>query len=188
MINLRKKILVPTTLALLAMLFVSIVNAQVAIAPVTVRMDKRNYLPGEKGEIYVSFYNDANSPVSIHNITVIYYEWQAYIDDKWVGNKTIKVDLTAKEHGVKQLDPIDFVVPSDGRAGYCSVKILIGTTAGYESGNGEIYVTQTPHYMEQILTLFTVQVVLLIVCTIIIAATIFLSARRPQVTWKHEEK
>jgi len=37
-------------------------------------------------------------------------------------------------------------------------------------------------------TLFTIQAVLLIVCTVIIAATIFLSARRPQVTWKAEEK
>jgi len=42
--------------------------------------------------------------------------------------------------------------------------------------------------MEQIITLFTIQVVLLIVCTIIIAATIFLSARRPRITWKAEEK
>jgi hypothetical protein len=42
--------------------------------------------------------------------------------------------------------------------------------------------------MDKLVTLFTVQVVLLIVCTIIIAATIFLSARKPQVTWKAEEK
>jgi hypothetical protein len=42
--------------------------------------------------------------------------------------------------------------------------------------------------MDQIITLFTIQVVLLIVCTIIIAATIFLSTRRPQIMWKTEEK
>jgi len=42
--------------------------------------------------------------------------------------------------------------------------------------------------MDKLVTLFTVLVVLVIVCTIIIAATIFLSARKPQVTWKPEEK
>jgi len=188
-INLRKKILVSTTLALLAMLFVSIVNAQ-AITSVTVRTNKANYLPGEKGTIYIDFYNDGSSPISIHNITLIYNGWQAYIDGKWVGNETIDItkEGTVSEHGVKQLDPIDFVVPSDGRGVYCSVSISVGTTDGYEYGGVGISVTQTPQYVEQIVTLFTVQVVLLIVCTIIIAATIFLSARRPQVTWKHEEK
>jgi hypothetical protein len=55
-------------------------------------------------------------------------------------------------------------------------------------GDNLIYITQTPRYMDQIITLFTIQVVLLIVCTIIVAATIFLSARRPQIMWKSEEK
>jgi hypothetical protein len=40
--------------------------------------------------------------------------------------------------------------------------------------------------MDKIITLFTIQAVLLIICTIIIAATIFLSVRRPRVTWKKE--
>ena len=51
----------------------------------------------------------------------------------------------------------------------------------------EIQVVKTPVYMDQIVTIFTIQVVLLIICTIIIAATIFLSARRPQITWRREE-
>ena len=185
----KKKILIPTTIAFSIMLFISIVNAQMIIIPeVSVRTDKPQYLPGGKGTIYITFYNDRSNPLSIHNITVIYHQWQAYMDNKWVGNKTIEVDLTVKEHGIKSLDPVDFTVPSDGRAEDCDVTVQIGTTQGFEYGYATIYVVETLYYMEQIVMLFTILVVLTIVCTIIIAATIFLSARRPQVTWKREEK
>jgi len=185
---LKKKILIPTIFVLLAMLFISVVNAQITIPSVTVRTDKPKYLPGEKGTIYITFYNDKSGPVSIHNITVIYYQWQAYINNKWVGNETIEKTLTVGEYEIKPLDPVDFTVPNDGRAENCSVEILIGTTDGFEHGYATISVAETDYHMEQIVTLFTIHVVLLIVCTIIIAATIFLSARRPQVTWKPTEK
>jgi methionine aminopeptidase len=84
---------------------------------------------------------------------------------------------------------ITFTVPTDGRAVDTSVKVEIGTDKGFEYGYASINLQEpTPKYMEQIATLFTIQVVLLIVCTIIIAATIFLSARRPSLVWKAEEK
>ena len=184
----KKKILIPTTIAFSIMLFISIVSAQPTIPKVSVRTDKQQYLPGGKGAIYITFYNDQSDPISIHNITIIYYQWQAYIDDKWVGNKTIEVDFTVKEYGVKQLDTVDFTVPSDGRAVDCAVTVQIGTTEGFEYGSATISVAETDYPMEQVVTLFTILVVLTIVCAIIIAATIFLSARRPQVTWKPQEK
>jgi hypothetical protein len=51
-----------------------------------------------------------------------------------------------------------------------------------------IQVVLTPRHIEQIVTLFTIQEVLIIVCTIIIAATVFLSSRRPKPVWKAEEQ
>lgn len=180
----KKKVL--TTSVLLIALVLSAANAQV-IPNVSVRTDKPNYLPGEKGTIYITFHNRKTEPVEIHNITVIYREWQAYIDDKWVGNETIEYEnfvVTGKDVG--QLNPVEFVVPSDGRAETCYVTIDIATTDGYKSSDVWIYVTQTPYFMEQIITLLTILVVLLIVCTIIIAATIFLSRRRPQVMWRQQ--
>lgn len=179
-----KKEIVAT--CILAMLFISTVNAQPVVS---VRTDKPTYLPGEKGRIYVTFHNKDDDPVQIYNITVRYDQWEAYVDNNWVGNETIYYDnyvVTGKAVG--QLDPVEFVVPSDGRAVSCSVTVELNTTKGtYEAfPKPFIAVVETPYFMEQIITLFTILVVLLIVCTIIIAATIFLSRRRPPVTWREE--
>jgi hypothetical protein len=92
--------------------------------------------------------------------------------------------------GVYKFEDITFTVPTDGRGVPTGVSIRIGTNKGYVDEGGSYYINvyTAPKYMEQVITLFTIQVVLIIVCTIIIAATIFLSARRPQVVWKAEEK
>lgn len=186
--SLKKKSLILTAIVCSMVLGISIVNAQTT-PKVTVRTDKPRYLPGEKGTIHVTFYNDANDPVSVHNITVIFNYWQAYIDGKWVGNKTIELDVTVKEKGIEPLDPIDFTVPSDGRAAVdCPGEVKIGTSDGFKYGYFTVHIVETPSYMEQIVTLLTILVVLVIVCTIIIAATIFLSARRPKVAWREPEK
>jgi len=63
------------------------------------------------------------------------------------------------------------------------------------SDTGSIYldVVKAPEYVEnkdvdKILTLFTVLVVLVIICTAIIASAIFLSGHRPQVVWSKEKE
>lgn len=181
----KKEIL--ATCALLSMLFISAVNAQISIPNVAVRTDKPTYQPGEKGTIYITFYNSADDPVVIENITVVYEDWQAYIDNKWVGNDTIEYkDEVVTKNEVGQYS-VDFVVPSDGRAETSDAEIYFSREAtGWPDAETTIYVTETPYFMEQIITLLTILVVLLIVCTIIIAATIFLSRRRPPVTWRQE--
>jgi hypothetical protein len=87
---------------------------------------------------------------------------------------------------------MDFTVPTDGRAVDTPVQIEVHTEeAGVISLPGDkllIRVSETPLYMVQILNLLTVHVVLMIVCTIIIAAIIFLSTRRPKAVWVEEEK
>jgi hypothetical protein len=136
---------------------------------VTVWTDKAEYAAGESGTLYIRFYNNLGGAITLKKITIVYEDWRAYRNGQWEGNLTMDVNAAIISKGVFE-NETKFTVPTDGRS----------------KNNCDI--TQTPRYMDQIITLFTIQVVLLIVCTIIIAATIFLSARRPQIMWKTEEK
>jgi len=189
--KLNKKIFAFIVMTVSMLLLASLVNAQPET--VTVWTDKHEYSPGQTGKLYVAYNNILEDPVTIRNITVVFSQWWAYISDAWVGNLTYKPsenEKTLAEHATRVFE-ISFTVPSDGRARSTNAEIKVYTNLPYFDkpiSDPEISVFETPVDMEQIITLFTIQVVLLIVCTIIIAATIFLSARRPQVTWKPQEK
>ena len=149
--------------------------------------DKPEYAPGESGTLYITFSNNLGKKVSIYNITITFELWFAYTAGKWEGNYTIEVN-TVYNPGDKLEKQIDFTVPTDGRAKSTQVTVNVNADTYIPDTDYDVEVVTTPKYMEQLITLFTIQVVLLIVCTIIIAATIFLSARRPRITWKAEEK
>ena len=200
--NLKRKYLaiVITTMAISAIFLTSLAYAQV---PTTVNIyawtDKTYYNLGEKGILYIVIRNDRkDEDLILKNITIT-YPWFAYTGEKWEGNDTIKPDVAFMKNGGIYTKSVDFDVPRDGRA----VGGMYGTTlqiivavdkAPYQYLHSmPIYIKSTPIYMsfedmDKIVTLFTVQAVLIIVCTIIIAATIFLSARRPQVMWREAEK
>ena len=184
----RKKICL-SALVLTIVLLASSVVAQ-DIDPITIWSDKHQYSPGERGTLYVAFHNERDVAVTIKNITIDYQYWRAHTSDGWVGNETRIVDepLAAKKTHV--FDDIEFTVPADGRAVSTTVQVTTYTDQWpFEiTGYGYINVPTTPAYMEQIVTLFTLLVVLVIVCTIIIAATVFLSARRPKVMWREAER
>ncbi|RLI42066.1 hypothetical protein DRO59_05265 [Candidatus Bathyarchaeota archaeon] len=154
--------------------------------------DKAEYSAGQTGTLYITYNNDRDDPITIRNITITFEEWRAYINNKWVGNVTYtpkENEKTVTEHTARMFE-VSFTVPSDGRAKTTNVSIIVSTNEPVPDSktiiNG-VCVVETPVYMDQIVTIFTIQVVLLIICTIIIAATIFLSARRPQITWRREE-
>ncbi len=176
--------------ALSLFLVIPLTSAAVTIQPVTVWTDKQKYAPGEKGTLYVAFYNTRDEPVDIKNITIVYQSWAAYIEGTgWVGNETKKLTEPLSSKTTRVFKDITFTVPTDGRGTPTYVYVEIGTNKGYVSESGYINVPDTPRYMDQIVSLFTIQIVLIIVATIIVAATIFLSARRPpQMIWKSEEK
>ena len=190
MTKLNKKVFAFIVMTVSMLLLAPLVNAQPET--VTVWTDKHEYSPGQTGKLYVAYNNVRKDPVTIRNITVVFSQWCAYVNDAWVGNLTYKPsenEKTIAEYTTRVFE-ISFTVPSDGRARWTDAEIKVYTNLGYDqpSSDPTISVFETPVYMEQIITLFTIQVVLLIVCTIIIAATIFLSARRPQVTWRPQEK
>jgi hypothetical protein len=180
--------LVLSAVILSIVLCVPLVTAAYEPNDVTVWTDKQKYVPGEKGTLYVAFYNSIDVAVTIQSITIIYNSWKAYSGENWIGNETRTVNIPLSGKGAHVFNDITFTVPTDGRAVNTSVSVEIKTDHGYEYGGGYINVPKVPSYMEQIVTLFTILVVLLIVCTIIIAATIFLSARRPQVMWRRPEE
>jgi len=183
----NKKIFVSFLIVFSVLLLAHAANA---IDPITAWTDKPRYNLGEKGTIHIAFLNTRDFGVKVENLTVTYKSWQAYKDGNWIGNETHTIGVNVGKGNVYLID-VTFTVPNDGRAkGECNVDVRIGTDYGYETKPNvvSIEVSETPTYMEQIVTLFTIQVVLIIVCTVIMAATIFLSARRPQVTWKSEEK
>jgi len=178
--------------ALLA-IFVSVfLVSPMAIAQpdtLTLWTDRTKYGPSEKGTLYIAYFNDLTAAVEIKNITLTYVNWNAYINNAWVGNETRKytgVSLVGNEKRV--FSDITFTVPSDGRAVSTQVNVEIWTDHGRRLESVYINVPETPRSLEQIVTLLTVLVVLVIVCSIIVAAAIFLSARRPQVMWSKEEK
>ncbi|MBS7616789.1 hypothetical protein KEJ45_06295 [Candidatus Bathyarchaeota archaeon] len=162
--------------------------------------DKTNYAPGEKGTLTIVIRNDrTDEDLILYNITII-YPWFAYTGDKWEGNDTITVGESLLKNGGVKTYTKEFTVPNDGRAlsspfGYSQISIVATVnTYPYEySETAYFYVKSTPLYItiedwDKAVTLFTIQVILIIVCTIIIAATVFLSSRRPKVMWREEEK
>jgi hypothetical protein len=159
------------------------------------------YMPGQTGTLYIVVLNYRSSPVEIKNIT-IYYPWLNYAKDKgWTGNDTIipsSTEKTLSSDGGKFEKEIQFTIPNDGsiiHGVFSTADVTVYDKDGNEVASTEAYIVVAvpTSYLaiqdvDKLTTLFTVQVILLIVCTIIIAATIFLAGHRPQLTWRREEE
>lgn len=185
----NRKMFAITIVVLSAFLIMPLANAAVTPLPVTIWTDRSQYAPGDKGTLYVAYYNDRDVAITIKNISITYASWMAYINGVWVGNETrVNINQPVSSKATYIFSDITFTVPSDGRGVDTYAFVTIITDYGSPGDNVLISVPQTPAYLQQIVTLFTILEVLTIVCTIIIAATIFLSARRPQVMWKTEQK
>jgi len=163
-------------------------TAQPSPPAISIWLDKPIYGPGDSGTVFISYYNGGANAITIRQITIIYDEWMVYRNGQWEGNQTIDVNQAVVSKGIYE-NQTDFTVPTDGRGTSTTVNVYFDTVeAGTIRAGTTISVTQTPMFSQQLITLLTVLLVLMIVCTVIIAATIFLSARRPQVTWKTEQK
>lgn len=180
-----KKVIALITLAFTVFLFIPLVSA-LALDTITLWTNKSEYTPGEIGTLHIVFYNDKRVTLTIENITIIFESWRTYETGQWKGNYTIEVKKAFVPDEILEKE-VSFTVPTDGRAVNTDARVEVYANGYAFVEKYEISVSQTPLYMEQIITLFTIQVVLIIVCTIIIAATIFLSTRKPQVAKKETE-
>jgi hypothetical protein len=187
----RKFLLILTAIAFSALALTTRVNAFASIA-IYGYVDKPQYMLGDTGTLKIWVVNDGTEDVILKSVT-IKYPWNGFYI--WEGNETIDDINAVIPPGGNWSTSRTFTVPTDGRATGGSIYVHVVTDKVTETEPNLITmkVASAPAYgslqdMDKLVTLFTVQTVLLIVCTIIIAATIFLSGRKPQVTWKAEEK
>ena len=189
--RLKKKMYTMIILAVSVLLIIPLAGAQ-GPGQLTAWTDRPEYGPGESGTLSFTFLNLMGRTIAIKKITILFTHWQAYKNGQWEGNQTIEVNSALVVDQLYQ-NSTKFTVPTDGRATTTWLEITIQTdefgdlTYRYPD-TPIIPVILTPRYMEQIVTLLTIQEVLIIVCTIIIAATVFLSSRKPKPVWKTEEQ
>jgi hypothetical protein len=166
------------------------------VATVTVYgyTDKYYYSPGESVKLMFWVYNEGPDKIILENVTV-QFPWHKPV---WDGNITIPAANTVLDKGQSWNRNVTFTIPNDGRAnngGPISVEVVYwigGTVYKTKQTACSLNINPLPELalkdMDKLLTLITVQVVLVIVCTIILAATIFLSRRRPKTVFEEETK
>lgn len=182
-------------------IFLSVVSAiELNDVVISAYVDKPQYMPGEDGRLYINILNYKDKPVEIENITIL-YSWFGYVDNKWVGNETIipaSDEKALTKDGGKLIKQVAFTVPNDGRIlsgdgpGACEAQITVyfDDESFFESIPINVAYPQwhvSLQDMDKLMSLVTVQIVLTIVCTVILAAAIFLSRRKAPATWKKEE-
>lgn len=186
----RRKIIVLLVFATLSLVLMPLVYANGI--HVYVSKDKYEYAPGEKGTISVVLRNTGNDPIEVHNVSIQFTAWMMYTVDGWdeLGNDTIVYDEAIVVGGNKTvaLEDISFTVPTDGRAVSTNVKLWIysnlpGPLQPYAEQINVVPSSQRSilRALDNIVVLLTVAAILAILGAMIIAAAVFLSARRPNV-------
>lgn len=186
----RRKIIVLLVFATLSLVLMPLVYANGI--HVYVNKDKYEYAPGETGTISVVLRNTGNDPIEVHNVSIQFTAWMMYTVDGWdeLGNDTIVYDEAIVVGGNKTvaLEDISFTVPSDGRAVSTNVELWIysnlpGPLQPYAEQINVVPSSQRSilRALDNIVVLLTVAAILAILGAMIIAAAVFLSARRPNV-------
>jgi hypothetical protein len=197
---LEKKILLPLTIILITTLMPMLVQKAECVAVIEVYgyTDKLQYMPGETVTINLWVYNKGPDEIVLKNVTV-QLPWYSPV---WGGNYTVDAQNYVLPKGQSWNTTIrNIEIPQDGRAdGGGNIKVIvvyaIGSTIYTPEFKNAIHLSVIePSYtytsmenMDKLLTLLTVLTVLVVVCTIIVAAVIFLSSRRPKAIWVEEEK
>jgi len=196
---LRKLVTILFTLAMLAVVLVPSVKAQGIEAWVS--LDKMAYEPGQQGTISITIRNTGDDPIEVKNITIEFNDWMLYTEDGWdpLGNMTVVYSpaIIITSNSSVALDAITFTVPNDARGHSTSADLSIYTNKGRLSSyyimgwNDWISVIDSSQLrylraLDNIVLLLTVVAILAIVSAIIVAAAVFLSGRRPGVTWQKE--
>jgi hypothetical protein len=193
---LKGKILFASMIVALAILaFAPAANAYTTIV-VSGYCDKTNYKPGDTVTMTIYLRQAGTDTIVFANATVA-YPWYNIL---WGGNQTVDAPSTAIVPGKNWNFTVTFTIPTDGRAhgGYVTIDYyytIAGAPIVYHGSDSSVYlqVTTVPYYftfenMDNLITIITVETVLIIISAIIIAAAIFLSTRRPKVTWTAEQK
>lgn len=178
----RKIFMMLTTMALLAAAaLITQVEAQPSFT-IYGYVDKTQYMLGDMGTLRLWIYNDGTVDLILKNVT-IEYPWYSPF---WGGNETIKdIDVIISPKG-NWSTTRTFTVPSDGRATGGPITIRVGTDKILKTGYVSLNVATAPAYltlkdMDKLVTLLTIQAILVIVAAAIIATAVFFT-RKPPVT------
>jgi len=177
----------------------SIVIGSVGANGVTVHvnLDKVQYESGGQGKISITIRNTSDDPIEVKNVSIQFASWMMYTVDGWdeLGNWTVVYSepITVGSNKTVALEDISFTVPTDGRATSTYVYLWIYTNKPSPLYQWETVSVIDPfdqsrlRALDNIVMLLTVVAILAIISAIIIAAAVFLSGRRPGVTWQKEE-
>ncbi len=197
--TLKKLIAILFMLTMLAVVLVPPVKAQDIEAWVT--LDKMAYEPGQQGTISITVRNTGDDPIEVKNLTIVFKDWMLYTEDGWdsLGNMTVIYSpaIIITSNSSVALDAITFTVPNDARGDSTEVNLSIYTNKGrlpsYYIMGWDHFIDVVDYYqlrylraLDNIVLLLTVVAILAIVSAVIVAAAVFLSGRRPGVTWQKE--
>jgi hypothetical protein len=143
--------------------------------------DRVEYSPSDTGTLFLAYYNDRGRTLAIEDMVVIFESWRGYTTSGgWEGNQTIEVSEAVVSQGVFYTS-LKFTVPTDGRANSTIVRLIIETTElGPIEASGFVNVQYVPRYFEQIVMWLMLIVVMILIGIVIVAATMYLSLRRPR--------
>jgi hypothetical protein len=189
---LKTEIVALVILVVLSVLVLMPLSGAYTPTSLTLWTDKSQYAPGDAGTLYIAFYNNIGRTLAINGITIVFESWRSYDSSGgWLGNQTIEINR-AFVNGEIYYNSTRFLVPTDGRANSTVVTVTVTIAEPLDIGvieeHGYINVHQAPRYEETVVTLLTILLVLIIICTAIISATMFISARRSQPTSRIEAK
>jgi hypothetical protein len=182
----------PSTIVLFTLaLLIPISKADIGFTPDTVNVylwvDKTQYNPGDTITLYFTIYNAVPYDIRIVQIN-IKTPWFIYNKNHWEGNQMmiINKDITADS---AYSNSTTIPIPSDGRAtvfnSTANISVAIKTDTITYNEQIVVGVSNPPTHMavqdvDTLVLLVAVMIILIVVCTALIAAAIFLSARKPQ--------
>jgi uncharacterized membrane protein len=176
--------------AVLLLPFLFAPSASAAVYEPYVYLDKVRYTPGEQGTISIILYNVGTTAMEVKNVSIEFDNWMKYTADGWdeLGNMTIDYsDMPpVSSNSTILLDEVSFTVPTDERAEDTYVDITICVDGVYRELSNVLRVDviepetlALQRAMDNMVTLLTLGALLAIIGAIIIAAAIFLTARKP---------
>jgi hypothetical protein len=156
-------------------------------------VDKTQYNPGETVTLYITFVNAKSSNIVVNETNIICPSWWMFIRDHWEGNYTFDINRVIKANESYSTSTT-FTVPNDGRvSGLSSARIDVAIRIDGTFTNRYLYIriVSSPvvvSNMDTLILLMAVLIILIVVCTALVAAAIFLSARKPHETYAEPPK
>jgi hypothetical protein len=151
-------------------------------------VNKVQYEYGESGKLHLWIVNEGTESLILEHIIVI-YPWNNILP--WEGNHTIEDISDAISVDGNRSYTFDFTVPADiGPLPWGSISVTVITNEGtfYKPMSMNVLWPPSPvEGMDNLVTLFTVQIIVAIIAAIIIAAAVFLSGRGAGTAWQKAE-